>query len=223
MSIYCVYLTIYKGNKLPHFYIGSTSVAKIQAGYHGSVSSKKFKMIWKQELKAHPELFLTKIISYHTDRDEATEKESAMQGHLRVHKNPMYINCRIAKQCKYANVTEYNRTRINPNLGNSLLNKGRVDSEYTKKKKSESGKKKVFSINHRKNLSTARQHIKLADTTKVKISQAQQGKARPKTTGAGNGRSKRILFHDKIYESQRQCSLQTGLSVYLIQKAAIFI
>ena len=32
--MYCVYLTIYTGNKLPPFYIGSTSLKKINKGYN---------------------------------------------------------------------------------------------------------------------------------------------------------------------------------------------
>jgi hypothetical protein len=39
--MYCVYLTIYKGNNLPPFYIGSTSIDKIDGGYHGSVMSEE--------------------------------------------------------------------------------------------------------------------------------------------------------------------------------------
>ena len=31
--MYCVYLTIYRGNKLPPFYIGYSSINKIKAGY----------------------------------------------------------------------------------------------------------------------------------------------------------------------------------------------
>ena len=49
-TIYCTYLTIYSGNKLPTFYIGSTSVEKIEQGYRGSVSSKRYQSIWEKEL-----------------------------------------------------------------------------------------------------------------------------------------------------------------------------
>ena len=62
-NIYCTYLTIYKGNKLPPFYIGSTSVDKINTGYHGTVSSKKYKDIYKQELITNPQIFKTKILT----------------------------------------------------------------------------------------------------------------------------------------------------------------
>jgi hypothetical protein len=219
MSIYCVYLTIYKGNKLPIFYIGSTSVKKIELGYHGSVSSKKFKSIWKQELKTHPELFVTKIISKHILRDEATEKESSLQMKLRVHKNSLYTNCRVAMQCKYSDVSIYNRTRINPNLGKPSWNKGKTASLETRLRQSISGKAKIFSESHKQNLSLARKNVIMSDTTCLKISNAQKGKPRLKTTGAGNGRSKSIVYKGIKYESYRQCSLLTGASIHHIKKS----
>jgi hypothetical protein len=69
--MYCVYLTIYKGNKLPPFYIGSTSIEKIYKNYKGSVESKKYGKIWKNEIKNCSDLFCVKIISVHNTREEA--------------------------------------------------------------------------------------------------------------------------------------------------------
>ena len=39
--MFVLYLTTYSGNRLPPFYVGSTSSSKIARGYHGSVSSEK--------------------------------------------------------------------------------------------------------------------------------------------------------------------------------------
>lgn len=97
-SIYCVYLTIYRGNKLPPFYIGSSSVDKVNNGYNGSVRSKKFTGIWKEEQKNNKHLFITKIISTHAKRKEATEFECKIQKKLDVIKNPLYINLAIASR-----------------------------------------------------------------------------------------------------------------------------
>jgi hypothetical protein len=72
--MFCTYLTTYKGNKLPMFYVGSTSVSKINNGYRGSVASKAYKQIWISELKNNPQLFETRIISLHNKREEAIEK-----------------------------------------------------------------------------------------------------------------------------------------------------
>jgi hypothetical protein len=84
------------GNKLPMFYIGSTSLFKIEKGYKGSVSSKQYKSLWKTELKNNPELFKTKVISIHTDRKSATEKENMLHRKLSVVKNVLYVNKAMA-------------------------------------------------------------------------------------------------------------------------------
>ena len=97
-NIYCVYLTIYRGNKLPPFYIGSTSISKIQKGYKGSVSSKQYKNLWDFEIKNNQHLFKTKIVSYHKTRQEALEKEFILHTKLNVVKNILYINKSTAKK-----------------------------------------------------------------------------------------------------------------------------
>lgn len=92
MSIYCVYLTVYTGNTLPPFYIGSSSVARVLSGYHGTVSSKKYKTIWRHELKHNPHLFKTRIISYKRTRNAALQREKVIQQHLQAVASPLYIN-----------------------------------------------------------------------------------------------------------------------------------
>ena len=92
MNIYCVYLTIYRGNKLRMFYIGSTSISKLNSGYRGSVLSKKYKETWNAELSANPHLFETKIISYHDTREHAFDKEETLQRLLKVVPSEMYVN-----------------------------------------------------------------------------------------------------------------------------------
>lgn len=96
-NIYCTYLTIYRGNKLPPFYIGSSTVLKIESRiYHGSVKSKKYKSIWENELKENPNLFMSYIITRHKTREEATERELRFHRALKVVKSPMYINMSLA-------------------------------------------------------------------------------------------------------------------------------
>jgi hypothetical protein len=96
-NFYCVYLTVYSGNLLPPFYIGSTTTQNIHNGYKGSVSSKKYKKIWKLEINNHPELFKTYILSVHNDRQAAMSKETKFHEHLSVHKNDLYINRSTAR------------------------------------------------------------------------------------------------------------------------------
>jgi len=91
-TLYCVYLTIYRGNKLPPFYIGSSSVRKVARGYRGSVTSKEYKNIWLSELKLNPQLFSSIIIASFSTRQEAYDKEDCIQRTLQVIRNPLYIN-----------------------------------------------------------------------------------------------------------------------------------
>lgn len=134
--MYCVYITIYSGNKLPPFYIGSTSIKRIENGYRGSVSSVLYKEIYKQELLDNPHLFKTIVISECETRDLALQKEEQFQKHFNVHKNPMYINMAIAnKNFNYDNqiykqtqsyknkVSENNKKRwSNPKKREQLIN-----------------------------------------------------------------------------------------------------
>lgn len=90
--MYCTYLISYMGNKLPMFYIGSTSIQKIKSGYMGSISSKRYKNIWKNELILNKKLFKIRIISKHDTRQEAFDKENKLQRLLKVKNNIMYVN-----------------------------------------------------------------------------------------------------------------------------------
>lgn len=91
-KLYCVYLTTYIGNKLPMFYIGHTSVENINNGYRGSVASRRYHKIWRQELFNNPHLFKTKILCTFDTKKEAAQKESSLQQKLNVVPHPMYIN-----------------------------------------------------------------------------------------------------------------------------------
>lgn len=93
---FCTYLTTYSGNKLPPLYIGSTSYKRYLNGYHGTVTSKEYKPIWKAELKNNPHLFSTEVLSFHNTREEATIQERALQIEFKVVKNSNFINKAIA-------------------------------------------------------------------------------------------------------------------------------
>jgi hypothetical protein len=112
---YCVYITHYSGNALstktestisPSNYIGSTSVDKINNGYKGSVSSKKYKTIWESELKNNPHLFSVEIISYHDTRPEATYKELQLQRIFNVLTNPLFVNMSYAQPKGYLGMSD---------------------------------------------------------------------------------------------------------------------
>jgi len=95
--MYCVYITTYSGYKLPKYYIGSTSTKKIESEkYYGSISSKKWKSIFKEELKNNKHLFSVKINSQHSTRDEALKEELRLQIENNVIKSTDYMNESLA-------------------------------------------------------------------------------------------------------------------------------
>lgn len=131
---YCVYITHYSGNHLPSNYIGSTSTVNIQNGYKGSVSSKKYKSIWKSELKSHPELFSIEIISTHDTRREATYKELQLQKMFNVIKSDTFINLSYATKngCFGSDKSKEN----NPNYKKSPSKETRLKQSISMKGKS---------------------------------------------------------------------------------------
>ena len=170
---YCTYLTIYKGNALPPFYIGSSSVARVNNGYRGSPSSKIYKDVWKRELRKSRELFKTVILKTFTTREEAAKAELKIQISLRVHENPLYVNMGYF----WSGYIVYNKS---PEMLAKIAkaNVGRKHSEETKRKISVSNKGKVISQETRQKMSDTRRGRKLkplSEETKKKISDAQRG------------------------------------------------
>ncbi len=157
---YCVYLTVYRGNKLPPFYIGSSSVENVNFGYHGSVSSKRYKEIWKHEVKFNNDLFTTKIIAYFNTRREALCMENKLQHCVQVVNNPLYINQSYAQK--------------NGAIGR--CGKGVLNSRYGAKL-SESTRLKISNANKGK---ASRQGAVLTEYTKTKISNSLKGRTLPK-------------------------------------------
>lgn len=91
--MYCVYLTTYSGDKLPPYYIGSTTIEKVKSGtYFGTVCSVKWKEIFQQELKNNPQLFSIKILKECKTRKLALIREHAIQRKLDVVKSPDFFN-----------------------------------------------------------------------------------------------------------------------------------
>jgi hypothetical protein len=63
------------------------------------VSSKEFGKIWKEEVKHHPELFKSRIISKHKTRKDALVSEDIIHRKLNVVHNPLYANKAYASGC----------------------------------------------------------------------------------------------------------------------------
>jgi hypothetical protein len=176
---FCVYLTIYSGNALPEkiknnyspmFYIGSSSIDKVAAGYTGSVSSKKYKDIWKYENKHNPQLFKTLIIETFINRKEAFEYELQLQLYFNVVKNPLFVNLALAQ-----------KNGCHGNISDNPWNKGVPRTTEDKLKISIGNKGKKRTKEQRKTYSDARKNYKgpkrvTSDETKKKISNANKGK-----------------------------------------------
>ena len=108
MSLYCIYLTIYLGDRLPPFYIGSSTIKKVLKGYHGTVTSAKFKDIWCEEIKNNRHLFKTFIIPSNpilTMVDKLT-LEAKWQLEFDVVNSPLFINQRLADRKLFSNSPE---------------------------------------------------------------------------------------------------------------------
>ena len=184
-TIYCTYLTVYRGDKLPPLYIGSTSVQKIEDGYHGSVSSKKYKQIWITELKENPHLFETKILTTHSTREEALEEEMRYQIEHNVVRSQQYINMAVANG-KLMNIGHSPEVRKKM----SESKKGKKIKPFTeehRKKMSEAQKKRFTNPEQIKLLSEQRKgkkknRLKLNEEHKKKLSESMIGKMKSEET-----------------------------------------
>ena len=164
MSIYnefCVYITKYRGNKMPPLYVGSrATIDVLKNNYFGTVTSKQYKNIWKEELKLHPELFSIEIISTHVTRQEALDAEEQYQRKVNAVNSEQYINQ------SYAN--------------GKFSNLGKKASDETKQKMREARLGRKFTESHKAALSLANKGkklgTKLTEETKKKMSEAHTGK-----------------------------------------------
>lgn len=95
--MYCVYLTVYFGNKLPKRYIGSSSVERVKSGYNGSIKSKKYKSIYLKEQIENKQLFKTRILSMHNNLEDAILEELRLHMKYNVVKSPNYMNMSYAQ------------------------------------------------------------------------------------------------------------------------------
>ena len=157
---YCVYHTTYSGTLLPPNYIGSSSVDNVlYNNYCGSVKSARYKDIWLSELKLHPELFSTVIVSYHDTRSNATYKELQVQRLFNVVKSDLFINRAYASVNGFSDTvftTEETTARIKKRLVN--------DYNKTPEQKAATIQKRVNAISNRTPEEKAASSIKFADT-----------------------------------------------------------
>lgn len=134
VDMYVVYLTIYRGNKLPPFYIGYVNKDRIFKGYRGSVGSREYSTIWKQELKTNPNAFKTIILKEYSTKEEALKKESYLQKSVKAHKNPLYINRAISNEKFFGGSHPGRKMSAETKNKLSELTKAQFSNEIYKKK-----------------------------------------------------------------------------------------
>ena len=167
--MYCVYLTIYSGNKLPMFYIGSTSEENVKChSYNGTVTSKRYGTIWRSEQKHNKHLFKTRILSIYASRVEALKREEFFQRQLDVVRNPLYINMGYANK-GFLNVDGHSEETIKK-ISTSKTGKSQgPHSKDTRQKMSSASKGKKKSETHRLNISKSKLGKKLSDEQKIRL------------------------------------------------------
>ena len=167
--MFCVYLTTYYGNKLPMFYIGSTSEEKVvRLGYNGSVTSKRYGLIWREEQRDNKLAFKTKILSLHKTREEALAREEYLQRQLNVVRNTLYINMGYANK-GFLNIDGHTEETIKKiSVSKSGKSQG-PHSKDTKQKMSDASRGKKKSAAHRENMSKSKTGKKLTVEQKLKL------------------------------------------------------
>jgi hypothetical protein len=196
---YVTYLITYSGDKLPKFYIGSTLAEKAMSGkYFGSISSKKYKHTFISEKESNIELFKLDILSYHDNREDALEEELRLQLEHNVVKSDEYMNESLAKVNGFfgRDTSGENHPQYGTSLSEETKNKisntltGRIESEETRKKKSESKmceKNSFYGKKHsdvtkdkisetKKGVESWNKGIPMSDESKKKLSEAKKGK-----------------------------------------------
>lgn len=154
---FCTYITFYHGSKMPPFYIGSSSVDRVSKGYHGSVTSKTYSAIWKEELQNNPNLFKTRIIRRYSTREEALAREKNLQEKLSVVRSSLYINLSTASKNGFFGMPMAGRKHSAETCEIlSVINLGKKATDKTKAKMSASHSGKPKSEEHRKNIKIAR-------------------------------------------------------------------
>ena len=211
---YCVYITTYSGSKLPPKYIGSTSTARINSGYRGTVSSKKWKMIWLQEMDEHPELFNTEIVELCDTRADAIHRELELQHELDVVRSPEWINEGYAQPNGFAG-------RDVSGCNNPMYKRGDLNKKWAVENPD------LISARNRKAALTqwstpetreARINAMRGKTKTIKDAESFRELQRKKSLISKEKRAIRIEYMGAVYVGWRELYDATGVSKHLYKK-----
>lgn len=136
--MWCTYLTIYNGTKLPKRYIGSTRVDRINSGYNGTVKSKAYKLIYDEEQTKNKHMFRTRILNTHETHDAAIAEELRLHIKYNVVRDNGYINMTLASPngCFGRNMTG----ELHPFYGKKHTDESKKKISMSIKKLYENGK-----------------------------------------------------------------------------------
>lgn len=233
--MYCVYLTVYKGNLLPPFYIGSTSIDKIENGYRGSVGSKQYKEIWKSEIKYNSQLFKTHIIKIFNDRKAAADYEGYIQRLLHVQYNPLYINMAqwhnghlnyIHSEESKRKISLKAKNQIGPMLGKKhteqtkLKMKAKASKYWKGRKRSKESITQAVETRKRNNSYGTFLGKKHTDATKAKIKSKKQGSKHSEESKQKMSDSHKGIFHSE--ESKQKISI-SKMKTWIVQTPDLII
>lgn len=222
---YCVYLTLYFGNKLPKRYIGSSQVRHVENGYNGSPTSKFYAETYRSEQKENKHLFRTRILSKHETREEAFEEELRLQIKYDVIRSEEYYNMGFAKRngCYGAPISGEKHSQYgmrgpkNPKFGRKLSvdhkEKIRKSHPWAGKKRpehSETMKGRRLSEEHAQKISQSLRKPKSEEGRK-NIVNSESWRKRDKTRKA-------VLIEGKYYHTLKDASIALGISTYKIKR-----
>ena len=207
--MYCTYLTIYSGNLLPPYYIGYSTVEHIKAGYHGTVCSKQYKTIWKDELIHNEHLFKTILLTTHESMSDAKDREYRFLKALNVHKNPMYINKAIMGKSFY-----FDRTGAKATLEQrESMSKARIGRRHSEESKLKISKAKTGipkSKDHKAKIGDFHRGKIESAETKLKKSLSRIGKTHSNETlkkmSENSGRAKPVEVNGVMYRSLKHAA-----------------
>jgi len=188
--MYCVYLITYSGDKHPLYYIGSTSVQKIEDGYLGSTSSKKYKDIVLNEQKINSSLYKIKILHTTNTRKEALEIEFKIQEEFLVVTSDLFWNLSYAQ--------------INGFFGMDVagMNSPRYGTKHTESTKQKIGDAERGEKNHNWGGITCPKHL-------ANMSKAKMGKNNPMYNKTGEKHHNWNTHHTQKSKDKMSKSIMT--------------
>jgi len=175
--------------KLPTFYIGSSSVERVNNGYHGSVSSIRFKKTFRKFLKTNPNDISTHILSYHKTRKDAFKAELELHQKYDVVKHESFVNLSEAKPNGYYGASGEKHPffgcthsdKAKKKMSEALTGEkhpffGKTHTDEAKQKMSEANFGKTHTDEAKQKMSEANFGKTHTDEAKQKISKAIYGK-----------------------------------------------